>query len=95
MIEKMNEKRINIPKLISVASLVIFAGSSSAYAQQPNGGRSSQGGKPCMEEVLKFCSDLGRDREAIKSCLMDHYEDLSDTCKERIGNTTQGGGRGN
>lgn len=88
--KKVMNKTLCLATVLCLGSLLMF---SYSYAQRPSGGRSPQGEKPCVEEMTRFCSHLQGNRSAIKTCMMDHYEELSDTCKQRINQMGVGRGR--
>ena len=40
---------------------------------------------PCTSDRLKFCKDVKADPEAVRACLLQHKDELSDACKARLG----------
>ncbi len=44
----------------------------------------AQGGRPCSEDVAKFCKDVQPGEGRIAKCLKEHEQELSPTCKQHI-----------
>ncbi len=62
---------------------VIYFGSGSVmsvFAQQ---------GRPCTDDVAKFCKGVRPGGGAVAKCLQEHENDLSPACKEQISKTKQ------
>ena len=44
----------------------------------------AQGGRPCSEDVAKFCKDVQPGGGRIAKCLKEHEKELSAPCKQHI-----------
>jgi hypothetical protein len=42
------------------------------------------GDHPCAEDAKKLCSSNKGNREAMTKCMLDHQNDLSPACKEKL-----------
>ena len=60
-----------------VTALVLFMGLPASGAQ----GKRGQG--PCREDVERLCKDV-KGRTAVRACLKEHTNELSDACKSRM-----------
>ncbi len=59
------------------AGLSLLALSVSASAEET-------GMRPCADDIAKFCKDVKPGGGRIESCLKEHQNDLSVSCKERM-----------
>jgi arylformamidase len=65
-----------------IAATALAAMIATACMAQADGQRVS---RECRQEIVKLClSSAGRDRSAIRSCLMDKRDQLSDDCKGEL-----------
>lgn len=61
--------------VLAGAATAIILGGCSAAAQDNR--------RPCLRDIVKLCG-MTRDRDAIRACLAEKRDQLSDTCKARI-----------
>ena len=45
---------------------------------------------PCTSDRLKLCKDVKADPEDVRTCLLQHKDELSDACKARLGESSKG-----
>lgn len=67
---------------LALASLLPFA----ALAQEGNG--------PCRPDVERFCRQSQGDPKAATDCLLDHQQEISDACYDKLKQQLSGGGQG-
>jgi hypothetical protein len=72
--------------VVPLALLVLLGTASLATAQAARGA--------CQDDVARFCGDAAGDRRAVRDCLREHQEELSQQCKDRIAHMGRMHGRG-
>ncbi len=61
-------------------AIILASGEVAAQDQPPRG----PGGGACHADVVRLCSDVRGQRGAVRRCLAEHADDLSEECRAQI-----------
>lgn len=61
----------------------VFSGAAMALILAGCGAAAQDSRRPCLRDIVKLCG-MTRDRDAIRACLAEKRDQLSDACKARI-----------